>query len=201
MHVEDSRLKPTSGVPLGTVVAERRGPWTCVGTRQRPIAGLLQSSLHFLTVPREQNTPCAAQRLGPDPMLTERRKRRFMLSELYLQLTARERLASGRLPRRHSQCIWGGYGRGDVCSLCGEPIRSTEVEFEVPEPEDAGQHDSHSHAAPAAALKFHITCHAVWQLECVGDDAAPGRPQNAGHGGGAPDRSGDSRPNRPENTA
>ena len=56
-----------------------------------------------------------------------------MQTELYLQRTAREHLASGRLPRRHSPCIWGGYGRGDVCSLCGEPIRSNEVEFEVPE--------------------------------------------------------------------
>ena len=100
-----------------------------------------------------------------------------MQTELYLQRTAREGLASGRLPRMHSQCIWGGYGRGDVCSLCGEPIRSTEVEFEVPEPEDGGRHAGHWQAATATALKFHITCHAVWQLECGGDDAAI-RPEN-----------------------
>jgi hypothetical protein len=80
-----------------------------------------------------------------------------MSSQLCLQRTARECLASGRLPRMNSHCIWGGYGRGDVCSLCGEPIRSTEVEFEVPEaPEHA-----------AGAFKFHITCHAAWQLECA----------------------------------
>ena len=95
-----------------------------------------------------------------------------MQSELYLQRTARECLASGRLPRWHSQYIWGGYGRGDVCSLCGEPIRSTEVEFEVPEPEDGGQRDGHRTAAPAAALKFHITCHTVWELECADDETA-----------------------------
>jgi hypothetical protein len=97
-----------------------------------------------------------------------------MITELYLQRTARECLASGRLPRMHSQCIWGGYGRGDVCSLCGEPIRSTEVEFEVPE---SGEHHGQRHPAPAsaataAALKFHITCHAVWQLECADDETA-----------------------------
>jgi hypothetical protein len=96
-----------------------------------------------------------------------------MPRELYLQRTAREGLASGRLPRMHSQSIWGGYGRGDICSLCGEPIRSTEVEFEVPEPEDGGRHADHWHAAPGTALKFHITCHAIWQLECSDDDAAP----------------------------
>jgi hypothetical protein len=81
-------------------------------------------------------------------------------TEQHLQHTARACLASGRLPRVQSQCIWGGYGRGDVCSLCGEPIRSNEVEFEVPE--DA--------VAPGTAFKFHITCHAAWQLECGLDE-------------------------------
>jgi len=95
-----------------------------------------------------------------------------MPRELYLQRAARECLASGRLPRMHSQCIWGGYGRGDVCSLCGEPIRSTEVEFEVPEAADGDGHPDHHHSAPGTALKFHITCHAVWQLECADDETA-----------------------------
>jgi hypothetical protein len=72
----------------------------------------------------------------------------------------------------HSQCIWGGYGRGDVCSLCGEPIRSTEVEFEVPEPDDSDRHADHGHAGPGTAFKFHITCYGVWQLECAEDETA-----------------------------
>jgi len=59
-----------------------------------------------------------------------------------------------------SQCIWGGYGRGDVCSLCGEPIRSNEVEFEVPEA-DSGT---------LGSFRFHITCHDAWQLECALDE-------------------------------
>jgi len=83
-----------------------------------------------------------------------------MSMEQRLQQAARVCLASGRLPRVQSQCIWGGYGRGDVCSLCGEPIRSHEVEFEVPE----GTWGMHS------AFKFHITCHDAWQLECAFDD-------------------------------
>jgi len=87
-----------------------------------------------------------------------------MPRELYLKRTARESLASGRLPRMHSQCIWGGYGRGDRCSLCGEPIRTTEVEFEVPESEDSR----------GAGFRFHITCHAVWQLECADEGPAAG---------------------------
>ncbi len=79
-----------------------------------------------------------------------------MAGRLYLQRTARERLASGALPRVHSECIWGGYGRGDVCSLCGEPIRSNEVEFELPP--RAGEAGS--------PYRFHIPCHDVWQREC-----------------------------------
>ena len=85
-----------------------------------------------------------------------------MARQLQLHRTARESLANGRLPRMNSQCIWGGYGKGDVCSLCGEPIRSSEVEFEVPEPEHG----------PRSAFRFHITCHAVWQLECA-DEGLP----------------------------
>ena len=88
-----------------------------------------------------------------------------MPTELCLQRTARDCLASGRLPRLHSQCIWGGYGRGDVCSLCAQPIRSNEVEFEVPE--DA--------AAGALAFRFHITCHAAWQIECALDESLDAR--------------------------
>jgi hypothetical protein len=61
--------------------------------------------------------------------------------------------------------------------LCGEPIRSTEVEFEVPEPEDGSRHDDYRHAAtrhaaPGTAFRFHITCYAVWQLECAEDETA-----------------------------
>jgi hypothetical protein len=74
----------------------------------------------------------------------------------YLQRTARERLASGTLPRVRSDSIWGGYGRGNVCSLCGEPIHATEVEFEVPPPADGF----------GTTLRFHIPCHEIWQLEC-----------------------------------
>ena len=119
----------------------------------------------------EQSTLCAAQRLVPNP-IGLKDESDHMPTELYLQRTARECLESGRLPRMHSQCIWGGYGRGDVCSLCGEPIRSTEVEFEVPEPEDGSRHDDFRHAAAGTAFRFHITCYGVWQLECAEDETA-----------------------------
>lgn len=83
-----------------------------------------------------------------------------MSTEQRLLHAARAGLASGRLPRVQSHCIWGGYGRGDVCSLCGEPIRSHEVEFEV----------SAASGGTRPTFKFHITCHDAWQLECSVDD-------------------------------
>jgi hypothetical protein len=49
--------------------------------------------------------------------------------------------------------------------LCGKPIRSNEVEFEVPE--DA--------VAAGMAFKFHITCHAAWQIECAFDEPLSAR--------------------------
>ena len=78
-----------------------------------------------------------------------------MPRDQYLLLTARERLASGALPRIHSESIWGGYGHGQICSLCGDPIRSTEVEFEVAD-----------RIKTPGPLRFHIPCHEIWQIEC-----------------------------------
>jgi len=82
----------------------------------------------------------------------------------YLHRTARERLASGALPRVQSDSIWGGYGQGNACSLCGEPIRSTEVEFELP---PLAQHSG-------GILRFHIPCHEIWQAECAQHPCAAG---------------------------
>jgi hypothetical protein len=79
-----------------------------------------------------------------------------------LEITARKRLASGELPRVLTDSIWGGYGRGNPCSLCGEPIRSTQVEFEVPKLADG----------LGGALRFHIPCHEVWQLGVSAEQGA-----------------------------
>jgi hypothetical protein len=92
-----------------------------------------------------------------------------MPRRLHLQLTARERLASGELPRVQSESIWGGYGHGNVCSLCGEPIRTTEVEFELPELANC----------PNTTLRFHIPCHEIWQLECTQQSATACAPPSS----------------------
>ena len=134
-------------------------------------AGTARTFLHLFTSAVEQSMPDVAQRMGPDPMWPKGKSDRTMPRELYLQRTARECLANGRLPRIRSECIWGGYGQGDTCSLCGEPIRSTEVEFEIPEPAEGTWQ-----AAPGTTFRFHITCHAVWQSECADEEQAAGTP-------------------------
>lgn len=57
--------------------------------------------------------------------------------------------------------MWGSHGSGAPCSLCEQPIRPEEIEYEV----DAGER--------AGTLRFHLTCHAVWQAECIRAGRAP----------------------------
>jgi len=78
--------------------------------------------------------------------------------EQELRTLARERIAKGELPgeqalRERALRMWGGYGTGRLCSLCGEPVQGGQIEFEV----ESGQH----------SLIFHLVCQSVWQLECA----------------------------------
>jgi len=78
--------------------------------------------------------------------------------EQELRTFARERIAKGELPgvpalRERALRMWGGYGTGRLCSLCGEPVQGGQIEFEV----ESGQH----------SLIFHLVCQSVWQLECA----------------------------------
>jgi hypothetical protein len=76
-----------------------------------------------------------------------------------LRLIARERIASGQLPRRGLSRMWGGYGTGQLCALCDKQIQPNEVEYEI----------EHTGAA-VQSFRFHIVCLSVWQLECARDD-------------------------------
>jgi len=75
--------------------------------------------------------------------------------ERELRPIARERLAKGQLPREAHTRFWGGFGTGQPCSLCDEPIQPYEIEYEV-----------HIEAV-VQALRFHRVCHYAWQLECA----------------------------------
>jgi hypothetical protein len=48
--------------------------------------------------------------------------------------------------------MWGGLGKRDSCDACGEPILTTEVEYEFMVDE-------------AVTYRFHMSCARMWQAE------------------------------------
>jgi hypothetical protein len=43
----------------------------------------------------------------------------------------RDKLDAGLLPRVQPEKMWTGYGHGNSCDGCGEPIHPAQVEYEV----------------------------------------------------------------------
>lgn len=76
--------------------------------------------------------------------------------ESALRARAREFMREGKLPSVKASQVWGGIGSGMSCSLCGEPIRPDEPEFELEFRE-----------APSQGCVLHADCHAAWELECA----------------------------------
>ncbi len=74
-----------------------------------------------------------------------------------LRVRARALIAAGKLPGGVPPRTWSGYGSEVPCSLCADPIRRSEVEYEVEVPLAAG----------ARVFRFHFDCHTAWQLECA----------------------------------
>jgi hypothetical protein len=64
----------------------------------------------------------------------------------------RQQFDAGFLPRQHPKRIFGGYGVGDACSGCGDPMQGQGVfEFEI-----AGR-----------TYRFHTGCYGLWQGELI----------------------------------
>lgn len=76
--------------------------------------------------------------------------------ELELKKTALERIRQKLLPDAVPKSIWAGQGTGKPCSLCDRPVAQTEMEYELNVLEDD---------ASRATIRFHLRCHALWQLE------------------------------------
>jgi hypothetical protein len=77
--------------------------------------------------------------------------------ELELRKAALERIERGMLPRHIPATVWAGRGSGQPCSLCGLAIGLAEMEYEL-----AGFNAS---SAAEHTVRFHLRCHALWQLE------------------------------------
>ncbi len=70
---------------------------------------------------------------------------------------AREYIATGVLPRAVPPSIGAGHGTGATCSLCNNPIKPAEIEYEL-----------RGHGR--VTFRFHIRCHAIWQLAATAAD-------------------------------
>jgi hypothetical protein len=86
---------------------------------------------------------------------------RYNYFENGLRGKARELITNGRLPCQQPMRIWGGHGTGEqVCSVCDRVISSDEVEYEV----------EHESGGTTHLSRFHVLCHAAWQVECAGEE-------------------------------
>jgi hypothetical protein len=52
--------------------------------------------------------------------------------------------------------MWGGFGTGQLCSLCDKPIERYQLEYEI----ELG-------GATVQTFRFHTLCHSIWQFECA----------------------------------
>jgi hypothetical protein len=65
----------------------------------------------------------------------------------------RQKLDAGALPRDHPKKILGGYGFGDACNGCGDPMRRGQGVFEF---DVAGQ-----------TYRLHTGCYGLWEGELI----------------------------------
>jgi hypothetical protein len=78
--------------------------------------------------------------------------------ESILRAKAREVIRTGKLPSRRPDGTFGGPGVGALCSVCGEPARKDQLEFEI--------QFAHDGAMPGVdSFHLHIRCFAAWELE------------------------------------
>ena len=64
----------------------------------------------------------------------------------------RDRLDSGRLPSVAPIRMWAGFGTGQLCDGCDEPIVPAQVEYEF-------------NAADGCTVRFHLGCAGLWEAE------------------------------------
>jgi hypothetical protein len=58
------------------------------------------------------------------------------------------------LPRGDEGRIYGGHGQGSPCALCGAPIQSSQIEYEVEWNSAEGPRRSHFHIACYEQLRY-----------------------------------------------
>jgi len=77
------------------------------------------------------------------------------LRDAALRKSVRQRIENGQLPSCVPNRIDAGYGCGDVCVACDQPISDAQIEYEIEDGRDG------------RVLSFHFGCYVVWQLQCA----------------------------------
>ena len=85
------------------------------------------------------------------------------MDEDTLREKARAAVQDGKIPSRRPDRTWGGPGVGAICSICGLPVRSSEMEFEIQFARDGD-------SPGLDKYHLHIRCFAAWELERGSDD-------------------------------
>jgi hypothetical protein len=75
------------------------------------------------------------------------------MDRVSIRVRVRQMLETGRLPCDEPGKVWAGRGVGTHCAACGEPIATSDIEFEVD-------------LVSGASLRLHRTCHEIWREEC-----------------------------------
>ena len=69
-----------------------------------------------------------------------------------LRLLIQEKLADGRLPSAPLPRAWGGPGNGQTCDGCSETVTEAQTVVEHLD-------------GPGRAVRFHVACFHVWDVE------------------------------------
>ncbi len=80
------------------------------------------------------------------------------MDDSILRGKAREAIENGKLPARSPDRIMGGPGCGEVCALCGETLRRTQIELEAEFKQDGDMPALHKY-------HLHPRCFMAWESE------------------------------------
>ncbi len=81
-----------------------------------------------------------------------------MPNEQEIRALARKVLRAGTVPRRDPDRTWGGSGVDIACTICGNTITRSQMEYEL--------QFSHDGANPGLdRFHMHLRCFAAWEME------------------------------------
>jgi hypothetical protein len=81
-----------------------------------------------------------------------------MSNEAEARQLARKALKAKAIPRHDPDRTWGGTGVGIACTICGQPVTVSQMEYEL--------QFAHDGASPGLdRFHLHLRCFAAWEME------------------------------------